>query len=828
VSFSGFRSLELLYKNKPQGFKGLKTKGLIFCGTLLLIVLSAACGKHKVQVKAPAPRAASTDAERGKKSPDQQTPSIASKPLEASPYPEATAGESSPPETEGAIPSIELSAGPMIRIGLTTTAKEVRISSSGAYFLMEKIPEASRKPLRGEIHIRVEQGGERNAIVYQVQVASFAKLENAEDMQKTLAGQFTETITIRENSATGTNQVRMGEFQERSDAQSFLKTVVDSGYPDAFIVKETLFAGDGKKKLALRGPDSLFRLSEAGFLFMPSSGSSFLCVDGKPYRGLLDVIINKGGRITVVNEVGIEDYLDGVVPAEINPAVYPENAALAAQAIAARTYALKNMGRFRSEGFDLSDDTRTQVYGGVGAEKDATNDVVRQTHGMAIYYQDKLIDAMYMSTCGGRTEDYANVFDTAPVPYLKSVTCEIESTPEKGEMILQGEHKLEQSILSDDGSMANRNLELADILGLIEFDSKPSPEFLAARIEHNEAMRWIENAKKIAQQAPTGESPAVANVDTRAGFLRFAAESFFGADEIRRRISPRSAEYYIGNLKDGRSVSESDRYALAYLMQSGLWRPYSDNTVRPGIPIRRCDAISLLLRFIESVRPGILRKGTLVEAGLKIGDSETDSVIRVKWGNQIREFPLSKDAFLFRLDSGQTTPVNSLRIIGNEKIAFHVSPSGIIDFLEVELCPTGTSSDRYSPAATWDVTFSRSVLADKLDNLTGNIGTFIDLKPARIGNSGRVVQIEVIGSRGSIVMNGYRFRNALGLKDTLYTIKRERNADGSIASFIFSGRGWGHGVGLCQVGAFGMARAGHSYKEILKTYYQGVEIRRAY
>jgi stage II sporulation protein D len=813
VSFSGLRSLELLYKNKPQGFKGLKTKGLIFCGTLLLIVLSAACGKHKVQVKAPAPRAASTPAERGKKSPDQQTPSIASKPLETSPYPRATAGESSPPETEGAIPSIELSAGPMIRIGLMTMAKEVRISSSGAYFLMEKIPEASRQPLRGEIHIRVEQESERNAIVYQVQVASFAKLENAEDMQKTLAGQFTESITIRENSATGTNQVRMGEFQEKSDAQSFLKTVVDSGYPDAFIVKEALFAGDGKKKLALRGPDSLFRLSEAGFLFMPSSGTSFLCVNGKPYRGLL---------------VGIEEYLYGVVPAEINPAVYPENAALAAQAIAARTYALKNVGRFRSEGFDLSDDTRTQVYGGVGAEKAATNDVVRQTHGLAIYYQDKLIDAMYMSTCGGRTEDYANVFDTAPVPYLKSVICEIESTPEKGEMILQGEHKLEQSILSDDGSMVNRNLELADILGLIEFDSKPSAEFLAGQIEQNEAIRWIENAKKIAQQTPAGESPAVANVDTRAGFLRFAAESFFGADEIRRRISPRDAEYYIGNLKDGRDVSESDRYALAYLMQSELWRPYSDNTVRPGIPVRRCDAISLLLRFIESVRPGILRKGTLVEAGLTKGDSETDSAIRVKWGNQIREFPILKDAFLFRLDSGRTTPVNSLRIIGNEKIAFHVSPSGIIDFLEVELCPTGTSSDRYSPAATWDVTFSRSVLADKLNNLTGTIGTFIDLKPARIGNSGRVVQIEVIGSRGSIVMNGYRFRNVLGLKDTLYTIKRERNADGSIASFIFSGRGWGHGVGLCQVGAFGMARAGHSYEEILKTYYQGVEIRKAY
>ena len=92
---------------------------------------------------------------------------------------------------------------------------------------------------------------------------------------------------------------------------------------------------------------------------------------------------------------------------------YPEPAALAAQAIAARTYALKNMGRFRAEGFDLTDDVRTQVYGGVSLEKEASSDAVRQTSGIAIYYNGSLIEAMYTSTCGGRTEDIANVFDTA-------------------------------------------------------------------------------------------------------------------------------------------------------------------------------------------------------------------------------------------------------------------------------------------------------------------------------------------------------------------------------------------------------------------------------
>jgi stage II sporulation protein D len=85
-----------------------------------------------------------------------------------------------------------------------------------------------------------------------------------------------------------------------------------------------------------------------------------------------------------------------------------------------------------------------------------------------------------------------------------------------------------------------------------------------------------------------------------------------------------------------------------------------------------------------------------------------------------------------------------------------------------------------------------------------------------------------VGTQGSVSLNGYRVRTALGLKDTLFTLSRTSNPDGSIEAFTFTGRGWGHGIGLCQVGAFGMARAGRSYEDILKTYYRGVELRKAY
>ena len=172
--------------------------------------------------------------------------------------------------------------------------------------------------------------------------------------------------------------------------------------------------------------------------------------------------------------------------------------------------------------------------------------------------------------------------------------------------------------------------------------------------------------------------------------------------------------------------------------------------------------------------------------------------------------------------------MNSLRIIGNEKVYFHVGPLGTIDFLEVELNPTGASSDRYSPVATWDVTLTRSVVAEKIRSLAGNIGEFKDLKPSRIDNSGRAVQIQVIGSRASVVLNGLKVGNALGLRrHVIYAHARTQSGRQYLQFYlpwswlgprsrIMPGRRFRHGKGWTNL------------RRDLKTYYQGVEIRKAY
>ncbi len=142
--------------------------------------------------------------------------------------------------------------------------------------------------------------------------------------------------------------------------------------------------------------------------------------DGKadrPYRGSFELIARADG-LTVVNIVPFEAYLWGVVSSEMSPR-YPSEA-LKAQAIAARTYAARNLNRRGALGFDLDDTAACQVYGGVPSEDPRTTKAVNDTAGMVLTYDGKLIDAVYSSTCGGYTESAEQAWGRA-VPYLQSV-----------------------------------------------------------------------------------------------------------------------------------------------------------------------------------------------------------------------------------------------------------------------------------------------------------------------------------------------------------------------------------------------------------------------
>ncbi len=719
--------------------------------------------------------------------------------------------------------------GPNVRIRLTAPANEFRISAAGEFHLVEKTPETPRHTVRGSVQVRLEQPSAETGEIYRIQVASFANRDSAEKLGRQLAAQFELPADVRAGGSSGMNQVRVGRFPTRREAQDFADgPLALAGYGDAFVIRDVGDVTKGKPNLVLRGPETLFLVSSSGYLFLPGSDASFLQLNGNPYRGILDISLGNDGRLVAVNELGMEEYLLGVVPAELSPTSYPEEEAQAAQAIAARTYALKNMGRSRSRGYDLTDDSTTQVYGGVAVERQGSSKAVQRTAGIAIYYDGSLIDAMYTSTCGGRTEDSANVFGTTPVPYLTSVICAVESEDAGLQASnLQGTHDLDQVFFADSGSPANRELELARILGLTS--SAPlTPAFLTAVPEAREIAEWLDRSRQLASRPKEDGSVDGSDITSRAGFIRYAAQRFFGIREIERRVSQPDASYYLGNFTDGSGVPSTARLAFAYLIQRNLWQPYPDNSIRAGEAIQRGDALALLMRWILSERRDILKSGTTADPGTESGGERSLDMLAIKRGSRTERLRLLPMLRLYKTTGGQSLPVSGLRLIGNERVAFHQRASGEIDFLEVELSQAGAASDRFSSSATWQVTFSRSVVEEKLRSLAGDIGEIQDLRPARLGNSGRVVQLEIIGSRRSAVVNGYNARNALGLKDTLYELSRTYAGDGKVSGFVFNGRGWGHGIGLCQTGAVGMARAGHTAEEIIKTYYRGVVLRKAY
>lgn len=144
-------------------------------------------------------------------------------------------------------------------------------------------------------------------------------------------------------------------------------------------------------------------------------------LNNRKYRGTGEVRFNSAGTLALVNELPLEQYLYGVVPRELPPNPYGLLEAQKTQAVAARTYAMANLGKRKADGYDLLPTTSDQVYGGFQDEHPVSNAAVDGTRGMVLKYNGKLIDAVFSSTSGGFTANNEEVWNSAAVPYLRGV-----------------------------------------------------------------------------------------------------------------------------------------------------------------------------------------------------------------------------------------------------------------------------------------------------------------------------------------------------------------------------------------------------------------------
>jgi stage II sporulation protein D len=160
-------------------------------------------------------------------------------------------------------------------------------------------------------------------------------------------------------------------------------------------------------------------LADCGSKLRASGGGRVAILGVGTYRGALEAVptSSDAGSLNVVNAVPVDQYVKGVIPNE-SPASWPQ-AALRAQAVAARSYALSV--QVSGNGFDLYDTVSSQVYDGLSSETASTNEAADATRGQVVMYGGKIAETYFSACSGGHTESVQNVFFGPPIPYLVGV-----------------------------------------------------------------------------------------------------------------------------------------------------------------------------------------------------------------------------------------------------------------------------------------------------------------------------------------------------------------------------------------------------------------------
>lgn len=157
-----------------------------------------------------------------------------------------------------------------------------------------------------------------------------------------------------------------------------------------------------------------------GKILLKAKSSDIIVINGRTFKGDIQLIRSNAMRLTVVNRIGLEDYVKGILYHEASH--YWPIEALKAQAVISRTYAIYQMQENSFRDFDVTGDIYSQVYGGKTSERERTNKAVDETRGEIIVYQGKVIPAYFHATCAGSTED-ASLLWNINLPPLKGVPC---------------------------------------------------------------------------------------------------------------------------------------------------------------------------------------------------------------------------------------------------------------------------------------------------------------------------------------------------------------------------------------------------------------------
>lgn len=699
--------------------------------------------------------------------------------------------------------------GPLVRIGLEDGH---RLGLGGSKPLrvidLENGQAVWRERFEGELYV-VAEGGPREGVpsVFRVQTGAFSNAEAARAELRKIEQRFQVSGVVHHDPNRNNWRVRVGAGETRDSVQPLVERLRAAGLDQLWIAEEP------KQEIS----DVSLRLVDASFDSFPSgrarlavvpTAGGHVSVEGRPYRGVIELRVSGYGTVRAINWVGLESYLLGVVPAELGPEVWPELEALKAQAVAARTYMWEKRGQFEDEGYDLCAEPLCQVYRGISAEHPLSDRAIWATRGEILTWEGQPIVAQFSATCGGHTEDGGAIFPDSDKPYLKGVPCRAENEALASlRGTLEGGAPVEP-VFDVTGPEVTRDWVLLRVSGVLQLPGAR----LAEALQPATLRGWTTAMARLAgRPEPQGPPGAV-------GTLAEAAESLLADLGWSERAATLLSEPDLPALLRDDEVARQPtarQRALAYLAWvEGLY-PYPDGRFGVDETPVGSRLVPALARFGERYKVFGLRDGVVSGVG-------KNSLRFVQGKGEIR-LPVAPRPYLFGRAGGKSVSVERLEIWPGDRVRFRTDANGAVDLLELAPPVKGASDDRSAAVYSWEERKTRRQLEAAV-NQRVSVGRLRDLQVLRRGVSGRVVELRVVGTRGSQVVRGFDIRRLLDLRDLLTVIEIQRDAAGEIRAVVFAGKGWGHGVGLCQVGAYGMALRGKTYREILSHYYRGARL----
>jgi stage II sporulation protein D len=745
-----------------------------------------------------------------------------------------------------------LAGEPLIRIGLSTSSSSVSITTGDSSLVAYSPDEPLRMLASNRVSVAARSYRPPEVEQYRFEIQNLATAEEANTIAKDIREATEETALVSIDPATNTWRVWVGSVIETiEEADKFKQALAEKGFEDVTMVTEKKVqpsedaialsqqlrtAGKSQVRSLIKptgdmqpiGPDLVNPnlrevvvngVSDAArytSLKAVSFGSlnertNPVRLNGKAYRGRIEVFVNAKGALTVVNVVPLEEYLLGVVPAELG---LPHIEAQKAQAIAARTYAVANINGYASQGFDMVPTVWSQVYKGVSIETAMGTRAVNETRGQVATYQGKPIMAYFTSTCGGRTENSENIFDHEE-PYLRGVECSLEGRRHFEPFMIKTSRT--PAKLRDDANL--ELVRLASTLAVNGFSLTANPitdDWLDEMPTDGEMSNWLNQlASRFGKPFPNVSKKSSEPVE----LARILASMIYAPGAPDTLLSDSDVNYHL-SFDDAAEVPKERRADLAMLLRDGYFSLHGDLTLKPSKHFSRA-------RMLRLVRQIYQKKGWMPSLQAGTTKASVDGKLVIGSGKASRTLAIRPDVFLFRQFGGEYYQMKEAALVGGENVKFLTDPSGAVWYLEIEPTDTPTVAENMSPFTNWSVSLAPSAVQSRLSRYVKGIGTLYDVNIKRQGYSRRAVELEIVGSNGVKTLKGGKIRSALRLKEQLFVINKRYNGS-QVAGYTFTGRGWGHGVGMCQYGAYGMAKMGVKYDDIVKHYYTGVDVTKMY